>query len=183
MNKGRILTTDPLKSEGDIKRVKTTLKNDARALALFTTGINTALRSSDLLGLKRSDLKGDELFIRERKTKKLRKIVLNKETLAALRAYLRTREDANELMFLGLRGRITHGWLGSQVKKWFKTAGVQAGRYATHSLRKTFVRINYERGVPLATLMVICNHSSERQVLTYCGITAEDVQKVYDRAL
>ena len=183
MNKGLITTTDALKSAAEVERVKKVLRDDPRGFALFVTAINVALRASDLLKLKRSDLKGSELFIREKKTKKLRRIHLNKPTLDAINTYLATRTDSMDLLFRGQRGRMYHGHFGAMIKTWFKKAGIPDGRWATHSLRKTFTRVNYERGVPLATLAVILNHSSERQVLTYCGITGDDVKKVYARAI
>jgi hypothetical protein len=42
------------------------------------------------------------------------------------------------------------------------------------------VRLNHtEFDVNLATLMVALHHSTERQTLAYCGLTAEDVAKAY----
>jgi integrase len=182
-NAGKILTTDALKSMDEVQRVKDVLRDDPRSYAMFVTAINVALRASDLLKLKRSDIQGNELFIREKKTKKLRRITLNQPTLDAINTYLLTRTDDMDLLFKGQRGRMYHGYFGWMIKQWFTKAGIPQGRWATHSLRKTFVRLNYERGVPLATLMTICNHGSERNTLTYCGITEEEIQRVYEHAL
>lgn len=182
-NLGKIITTIPLKSMDEIQSVKNALTNDPRALAMFTIAINTGLRSCDLLSLKRSGLKGNELFIRERKTKKLRRLIINEPTLKVINSYLATRTDNIDLLFIGARGKITHGTYGKWVKSWCDMAGLDTENRAGHTLRKTFVRTNYERGVKLATLMVMCNHSSERQTLTYIGITGEDVQKVYEHAI
>jgi integrase len=180
MNRGRILTTEPLKSIEDVQKVREVVKDDPRALALFTLGCNSALRANDLLGLKRTDLVGNELLLREKKTKKLRKIVLNHHTLSAIHGYLQTRDDKHDWMFVGQRGRMTHGYFGWMCKQWFQKAGIKAHRVATHSLRKTFVRLNHTHfNVKLSTLMFALNHSSERQTLQYCGLMAEDVEKVY----
>jgi integrase len=183
-NKGRVLTTDPLKSFDEVRKVREAIKDDLRATALFSLGVNSALRSSDILALRRSDLRGNELFVREQKTKKLRRLVLNVPTLKALTRYLATRDDSNELMFIGQRGKLTYGYLGLMVKTWFKKAGITTRNAAGHSLRKTFVRLNHtEFDVPLSTLMFALNHSSERQTLQYCGLLAEDVEKVYKNAI
>lgn len=184
MNKGRILTTEPLKSVDDVKRVREVIHDDPRALALFTLGTNSALRASDLLGLKRKDLRGNELFIRERKTGKLRRLVINEPTMKVIQAYLATRNDKWEWLFVGQRGKMTHGYLGAMVKKWFLLAGIEANNVATHSLRKTFVRLNHtEFGVNLSTLMYALGHSSERQTLAYCGLMADDVNRVYSNVI
>ena len=180
MNRGKILTTEPLKSLEDVQRVKTILSNDPRSYALFCMGVNTALRASDILNLKRSDLKGSELFVREKKTRKLRRITLNPPTLEAIQAYLATRHDAQEWLFIGQRGRLTHGYLGKLVKTWFAEAGIPRGRYACHSLRKTWVRLQHEIfDVSLGTLMTALNHSTEAQTLQYCGLNSEDVAESY----
>jgi len=153
-------------------------------LALFTVGINTALRASDILSLKKSDLRGNELYIRERKTRKLRRIVINEPTLKTIHAYLATRGDSMEWLFVGQRGKMTHGYFGKMVRGWFDAAGIDARNVACHSLRKTFVRLNHtEFNVKLTTLMYALNHGSERQTLQYCGLLADDVNKVYQNAL
>jgi integrase len=180
MNKGKILTTEPLKSLEDVERVRRTIESDLRAVALFRVGTNTALRASDILKLKRKDLKGDELFIREKKTGKLRRMPLNPPTVEAVNRYLSSRTDDWEWMFVGQRGKMTHGYLGKMVKTWFIEAGIPPGQYASHSMRKTFVRIQHEIfGVSMGTLMTALNHSTEAQTLAYCGLTAEDVAEAY----
>lgn len=180
MNKGRILTTEPLKSVEDVAKVRAVLREDPRGFALFAIGTNTALRASDILKLKRKDFRGNELFIREKKTGKLRRIPLNEPTVAATNAYLETRSDTHEWLFVGQRGRMTHGYLGKLVRSWFEKAGIEATNVASHSLRKTFVRLNHEVfDVSLGTLMVCLNHSTERQTLAYCGLTTEDIEKTY----
>jgi integrase len=180
MNRGRITTTEPLKTLDDVKKVRAVLQNDPRGFALFCLGVNSALRASDILKLKRADLKGNELFIREKKTRKLRRITLNDMTIAAIDAYLATRQDTHEWMFVGQRGKMTHGYFGKLVKTWFADAGVPQGQYATHSLRKTFCRLQHEVfGVSLGTLMTCLNHSTEAQTLQYVGLNADDVTTTY----
>ncbi|CCH47379.1 Integrase family protein (fragment) [Pseudodesulfovibrio piezophilus C1TLV30] len=61
-------------------------------MALFTLGINTNLRASDLLRIticRIRDLEaGDELVLNEKKTGKERRITLNKTVITALCRYL-----------------------------------------------------------------------------------------------
>jgi len=180
VNKGKILTADPLKSLDEVKRVKTALDEDPRGYALFCVGVNSALRASDILKLKRKDLKGNELFVREKKTGKLRRITLNAPTVDAIQKYLATRTDMEEWMFVGQRGKLTHGYLSKLVKTWFEAAGITEGRHSTHSMRKTFVRMQHlEFKVPLGTLMTALRHSTEQQTLHYAGINSQDVEEAY----
>lgn len=180
MNKGKILTAEPLTNLDDVEKVRLAIEDDPRAIALFRTGTNSALRASDLLKLKRTDLKGNELFVREKKTNKLRRITLNEPTVSAIRAYLASRTDDHEWMFVGQRGKMTHGYLSKLIKTWIEKAGIAKGRHSSHTLRKTFVRIQHEVfGVSIGTLMTALRHSTEAQTLHYAGLNEADVAKAY----
>lgn len=184
MNKGRILTTEPLKSLDEVERVRAVLVDDPRGMALFRIGTNTAFRASDILNLTRRDLRGNEVHVREKKTKKLRRVIVNEPTVEAIKAYLASRTDSHEWMFVGQRGKMTHGYLGKLVRSWFEAAGIDRVNVASHSLRKTFVRIQHEVfDVSLGTLMTALNHSKEKQTLDYAGLTAEDVAKSYSNVI
>jgi integrase len=87
-------------------------------------------------------------------------------------------------MFVGQRGKMTHGYLGKLVRSWFEKAGIDRVDVAGHSMRKTFVRIQHEVfGTRIGTLMVALNHSTEKQTLDYAGLTAEDVVKSYGNVI
>lgn len=184
MNKGRILTTEPLKSLEEVERVRAVIADDLRATALFRVGTNTAFRASDILEMKRKDLKGNEIHVREKKTGKLRRVIVNEPTVEAIKAYLASRTDQHEWMFVGQRGKMTHGYLGKLVRSWFVKAEIDRTNVASHSMRKTFVRIQHECfGTSLGTLMTALNHSTEKQTLDYAGLTAEDVAKSYGNVI
>lgn len=65
---GSNIKVDPIRSKRDIATIKRMLADRPRDLALFTLGINTNLRASDLLSIKVGqvrDLKpGDEITLR-----------------------------------------------------------------------------------------------------------------------
>ena len=68
--------------------IKKLLADDPRNSALFSVGINTNLRASDLLRIRVGqvrDLKpGDEIELKEKKTGKSRRIALNKACVQAI---------------------------------------------------------------------------------------------------
>lgn len=185
-HKGQITTTQPIKDLDVIAQIKHTLRNSPRDLALFTLGINSAFRASDILDLQRDDLSdlpdgSMEVFIRERKTGKLRRVVINKPTAQILRRHLECSNGT--YLFEGQRGQMSVGYFGRLVKKWCAAVGLE-GQFATHTLRKSFARLNYEQfGVHLATLMFALNHDSERTTLRYLGLVDEDVAAVYQNAI
>ena len=65
----------PIRDKNKIEEIKTYLKeNGTRDLLLFTMGINTGLRISDLLNLKILDVKGkSHVEIKEQKTGKIKR--------------------------------------------------------------------------------------------------------------
>lgn len=175
---GKITTTDPIRGE-DIAKVRATLTK-TRDIALWSVGTNSALRGSDLTSMTWDEVEDDgtrfTLFLRERKTQKLRKIVLNPQTSADLRAW--RAESDNNVIF-----PMTVAYLGRLIKTFCKNAGVDAKRVASHSLRKTWVRAHADRGAPLRQLMWALNHSNERQTAVYCGLLGEEVQALYEHAV
>ncbi len=79
---GSLIKVEPIKTTKDIRSIKKLLADNPRDLCLFTLGINTNLRASDLLNLKAvqvRDLKPMDSFeLKEKKTGKARRITLNK---------------------------------------------------------------------------------------------------------
>lgn len=181
-HKGRITTTQPFTPDA-VAKLKHHLRDDPRGLAILSLGINSALRVGDICNLKVDDLTDlpdgrTEVVIRERKTKKLRRLVLNAPTAQTLRTYLASKRYKNLHVFEGTRGPLTVGFVERLIKEWTKAVGLE-GRYSGHSTRKTFARSRYEQGVSLATLMTALNHSSERITLGYIAVLPEEVESAY----
>jgi len=182
--KGSTIKVDPIKKVKDIKSIKTLLKDKPRDLCLFTMGINTNLRASDLLGISVSmvkDLKsGDELTLKEHKTGKHRRITLNKAVVSSIQALLTINDyQDNQPLFTGQRGPLTVPSINRLVKGWCSAINLK-GNYGSHTLRKTFgyhQRVTFGRGVP--ELMVVFNHSSQRETLEYLCIQPDEVKSIY----
>jgi len=182
--KGPTIRVDPIKSVKDIKAIKKLLHDNPRDLCLFTLGINTNLRASDLLRITAGmvkDLKyGDELTLKEKKTGKHRRITLNKSAIASIQALLESRPyEDQEAIFVGQRGRLTVPSINRLVKAWCRSINL-IGNYGSHSLRKTFgyhQRVSF--GVSVPQLMVVFNHSSQRETLEYLCIQPEEVKSIY----
>ena len=179
---GKSTTVDPICSLEDLARVQALVQHDVRLRALLALALNTALRASDLVSLKWSDITHDgSVIVQERKTHKRRVVPLNDQTLRAVRAW--EQESNSAFIFTGQRGVLTVGSWGRQVKDLCQRAGLQ-GKFASHTCRKTFVRIQHEQfGTSLSTLMFALNHSSERQTLAYCGRLGDDLRAAYQHAL
>jgi integrase len=183
--RGTQTKVEPIKRLKDIKAIKKLLAGKPRDLALFTVGINTNLRASDLLSLKAGQVRVlkpmDELEIKEKKTGKTRRITLNKACVDAIQRLLSSQDYAdNHPLFKG-RGNepLTVPSVNRLVKQWADAINLR-GNHGSHTLRKTFgyqQRVTFGVGIP--ELMACFNHSSQRQTLDYLCIQPEEIRSVY----
>ena len=180
------IKVDPIKSLKDIQAIKRQLKHEKpRDYCLFVLGINTNLRASDLLRIKVGQVRelepGGELVIREKKTGKGRRITLNGSAIEAIQHYLSHNQDLDDThsLFTGQRGTLTVPSINRLVKSWCRDINLK-GNYGSHTMRKTF---GYHQRVQLNTsipeLMVMFNHSSQRQTLDYLCIQADEIKDAY----
>ena len=140
--KGSQIKVEPIRKKKDIQSIKKMLSDNPRNQALFTIGINTNLRASDLLSIKAGqvrDLKpGDSIQVKEKKTGKFRTVTLNKACTQAIHKLLQTRPyEDGEPLFVGQRGSLTVPSVVRLVKSWCKAINLK-GNYGSHTLRKTW---------------------------------------------
>jgi len=187
--KGARIKVEPIRNLKDIGTIKKLLTDKPRDLALFTLGINTNLRASDLLSIKAGNVRGlkpmDEIEVREKKTAKIRRISLNGACIDAIRGLLASAvfEDENFLFRSQREDVLSVPSLHRLVKGWCKAVNLK-GNYGSHTLRKTWgyhQRVTFGRGLP--ELMVCFNHSSQRQTLDYLCIQPEEIRSVYENQL
>lgn len=188
---------EPIRHKTSIAMMKRILKaRSPRDFALFTLGLNTGLRISDLLSLTVGDVLAGagtrlriahRLSLRERKTGKRRNIMLNSTARDALALYLRTRERRypEDPLFLsrkhekdGSLRTLSRAWAYCIIVNAARTAGISS-RIGTHTMRKTFGYFRYTAGVPVEQLMKIFGHASPEITLAYIGITQEEIDETY----
>ncbi|MED3825402.1 tyrosine-type recombinase/integrase, partial [Priestia flexa] len=150
---------------------------------LFLLGINTGLRVSDILNLKKKQIiqlkkkKRKEFLIKEGKTKKERMINIT-SIYDEVFAYASTLE--NEWLFPSRKGEKALSKIQAyrQLQKAGDMAGVEA--IGTHTMRKTFGYFFYKQTKDVAMLQDILNHSTPQITLTYIGINKEEKDNVLD---
>lgn len=165
----------PIKSIRDISRMKKALRG--RDLLLFTLGINTALRISDLLTLTTSDVSGDYIVLTESKTKKTKRIKIN----ASAREAIRKLAPEDGPLFPSRKGGKSISRV--QAYRILNAAAERAGvtiEIGCHSLRKTAGYHTYKKTGDIALTMKLLNHSSERETLRYIGLDAETLDDTYE---
>ncbi|PFP29432.1 site-specific integrase [Bacillus sp. AFS073361] len=190
-------TVQPIR---DVKKIevmkKILLSQNIRDFTMFTLGINSGLRISDLLNLKFGDVLKDgklvhEIRILEQKTRnktnrKYKDFPMGKKTQKALKEYIDQigEFDLEDPLFfsrkkkVGKRQPITRQHAHDVISSAAKDVGI-LDAIGTHTLRKTFGYHAYKNGTDLSLLQDMMNHESSQTTLRYIGITKEEKDKVY----
>ncbi|MBA7588081.1 site-specific integrase [Candidatus Atribacteria bacterium 1244-E10-H5-B2] len=180
----------PIRDRKRISAIKGNLKKrDPRDFLLFTLGINTGLRISDILKLKVEDVKDhtgeikEILDLKEQKTKRQRFIYINDEVKNALEYFFdKTRlYDRDRYLFVSEVTKenkpISRVRAWQLIQSWCQEVGIK-GRVGTHTLRKTAGYHMRMSGVALELIQEVLGHKSILMTKRYLGITDDEVAKV-----
>ena len=180
----------PIRDRKKISAIKGNLKRSSpRDFLLFTLGINTGLRISDILKLKVEDVKESSgeikeyLDLNEKKTKKQRLIYINDEVKKALEYYFdKTRVyDLDRYLFISKTTSINkpisriRAW--QLINMWCREVGIR-GRVGTHTLRKTAGYHMRMAGIAIEIIREVLGHKNMQVTRRYIGITNDEVTKV-----
>ncbi len=177
----------PIRNLKQIETIKKLLKQqNLRDYCLFTVGINSGLRISDLLNLTVNDVIENgkiknRIRLREKKTNKFKDFPLSDNAKSSIREYLKTRNyKPNEPLFLSRKNK---GFLLRQqaykiINDVAKSIGIK-DKIGTHTLRKTFGYHAYNNGYDITLIQKLFNHSTPAITLRYIGITQEELDDVY----
>jgi len=183
-------TVQPIRDIKKIKAIKGNLKKrNPRDFLLFTLGINTGLRISDILKLKVEDVKDqtgeikEYLDLNEKKTKKQRLIYINDEVKNALEYYFDKTGiyDLERYLFISDKTKINkpisriRAW--QLIQSWCREVGIK-GRIGTHTIRKTAGYQMRIAGVAIELIQEVLGHQSISMTKRYLGITDDEVTKV-----
>lgn len=177
----------PIRDKKQIDAIKKVLKaGNIRNYALFTLGINSGLRISDLLKLTVAEVideKGkvkDRISIREKKTGKAKDFPLGKTAKRALSEHLLTWvHKPDDYLFQSKKGgALTRQQAYNIINDTARAVGIQE-KIGTHTLRKTFGYHAYQNGTDITRIQKLLNHSAPSVTLAYIGITQEELDDVY----
>lgn len=168
-----IRKTQPLRRIKDINAMKEVLPS-IRDRIMFTLGINSALRISDIITLKCSDFKDGRVEIREKKTGKVKSFLLNPAIYTEIKDFI----DAHprEWLFESKKGgHLERHQAWSVIKKASITLGLE--HIGTHSMRKTFGYQAWKMGVATPLIQEALNHSNPRTTRIYLGINQDELDE------
>ena len=188
---------EPIRDRKKIAQIKNQLRGQLRFrdLLLFTMGINSALRISDLLQLQighfidESGRPKRRFWIQEQKRGKRHEVYINNSIQEALGEYLKAYTDVVEnpenfvffnTKMIAYSESIKRGQAWKFIVSICCAVGLR-GNYGTHSLRKTWGYHARMQGVDLALIMHKLNHESIAYTKRYLGITDDELQAVAQR--
>ncbi|WP_420494483.1 tyrosine-type recombinase/integrase (plasmid) [Macrococcus psychrotolerans] len=171
-------SVEPIRDVKKIQEMKEALAyyGSERDVFLFNLGINCGLRVSDMLGLKKKDIKDYTIKLREQKTRKQKQIPLYhlKEDIDRYIQFLEDEDylfKSNKLDSDGNDKPISRVQAYRILNHSAKSIGLS--EIGTHSMRKTFGYHYYKKTKDIALLMNLFNHSSQSVTLRYIGINQD----------
>ena len=188
--KGSSIKVEPIRELVSIREIKHHLWSEGRYrdYCLFTLGINTAFRASEMVSLTIGQVEylehGDLLEVKEKKTGKYRGVTVNCAVYLAFGLWLDhhpMRGNPNAPLFLSQhrRAALTVSSVNRLVKQWCRGVGLY-GHYGSHTMRKTW---GYQQrkmnDAPVPVLMRAFGHNSEAQTLAYLHIQGRELRDLY----
>ena len=185
-------TAQPIRNEKELEAFRKYYleqKQNYRNYALICLGVNSALRISDILKLKWSDVYDAKkrcfrkhIIITEKKTGKENRIAINSNTKMGLQMYLNSLHyfDVDKYIFAGQKehSHLCRSQAFRIIKQAAHSLNMEDG-ISCHSMRKTFGYYAWKYGTQPAVLMDIYNHSSYEITKRYLGIKQDDKASVF----
>ncbi len=156
-------------------------KNSSRDYCILALFLNCGLRISELVGLNKTDVRGDQLRVLGKGNKE-RMLYLNDACQRALENWLTERDsltlvDQNALFVtLQNRRRISTAAVHKLVKKHLAAAGLDSSQYSSHKLRHTAATLMLQNGVDVRTLQEVLGHDHLNTTQIYTHVDNEDLR-------
>jgi len=173
----RIKNVQPIRRLDQIEAMKKALLRycSYRDYIMFTIGINIGLRIGDLLQLRVKDvLDGTHIVIIEQKTEKTKRFLINPQLRKEIKKYVKKEKlSKDDYLFPSRKGNgpITRVQAYRVLNKAAEMADIQD--VGTHTLRKTFGYLHYQKFKDIALLQQILNHSNQKDTMIYIGLTQD----------
>ena len=156
-------------------------KNASRDYCILTLFLNCGLRISELVGLNKTDVRGEQLRVLGKGNKE-RMLFLNDACQRALEDWLTERDsltlvDQNALFVtLQNRRRISTAAVHKLVKKHLTAAGLDSTQYSSHKLRHTAATLMLQNGVDVRTLQEVLGHDHLNTTQIYTHVDSENMR-------
>lgn len=162
-------------SEVELERLRRAAKTK-RDIAILETLFSTGCRASELVGMNRSAVDGDEIVVFGKGSKE-RVCYLNAKARLAISEYLDERKDNNPALFVTLRKpirRLSRESIRNVIREIGQKAGVE--NCHPHRFRRTAATIALNRGMPIDQVQQMLGHTQIATTTIYAQSDAESVK-------
>lgn len=171
-------------------RVRLQLDHKIRDLALFNLAIDSKLRACDLVKLRVSDIShGEQILSRaivmQQKTSRPVQFEITQLTREAVQGWIELADlQHSDFLFTSRVAGSPH--LSTRqyariVHRWVQEAGLQAGSYGTHTMRRTKVSLIYRRTSSLRAIQLLLGHKKLESTVRYLGIEVDDALEIAEQ--
>lgn len=163
-------------TESLIKDKSITAKRD---LALFRLGIDSMLRSSDLLSVRweqildTNGLVKDSFHIKQQKTKGNVNCQLGQKAIKALNEWHKLSNDTT-----GTVSDIGHKQWSRIIKAWAVMLRLDPKLYSTHSIRRTKASIVYKKTQNIEAVRKMLGHKNLMHTQVYLAVGDDEVEQI-----
>lgn len=184
---------EPIKTE---KRIKQPLSDEEleklrriceqeRDLALIEFLYSTGVRASELTALNRHDIDfyGKNVVVYGKGGKE-RETYLTATSCLHLKAYLDSRKDDNEALFVSSKKPYERLTVAG-VEKILRRLGIMAGveKVHPHRFRRTMATNVLKKGMPLEEVKELLGHTKLDTTMIYCTVSRENVKHSHQRLM
>lgn len=184
-NKGVIMGQKKPFKLSEIWELRTTLKlkKKVRDLALLNLGLDSKLRSCDLLKLKVREVSGsggikNRVQITQQKTGDPVIFEITEQSRRALDNLIQAQSLGYiDYVFKSRQSNGTHlsrRQYSRIIKNWVQSIGLNPDNYGTHSLRRTKASLIYKKTGNLRDVQLLLGHKSLESTVKYLGVELDD---------
>lgn len=155
--------------------------NAVRDYCILTLFLNCGLRISELVGLNKTDVRGEQLRVLGKGNKE-RILFLNDACRKAIDDWMIERNALTLLDEKALfvtpkyKKRITTAAVHKLVKKHLSAAGLDSTQYSSHKLRHTAATLMLQNGVDVRTLQEVLGHDHLNTTQIYTHVDNDDLR-------
>lgn len=160
----------------EVEKLRYEASKDIRMSALIEILLSTGCRISEVCGMNREDLDGEEIVIYG-KGKKERVVYLNAKARMALTRYLSSRNDNEKPMFVTMDkpySRWQISGMGSDIRELGRRCGVNDTH--PHRFRRTAATMALNRGMPIEQVQLMLGHENIETTTLY-AVSAQEAVK------
>jgi integrase/recombinase XerD len=148
-----------------------------RDAALLLALLDTGARAAEFVAMNLEDMEPitGAILIRKGKGGKPRTVFIGKKTRRAVRAYLKTRTDDSDALWVTRTGtRLAIGGLREILRRRAEDAGIP--EHSAHDFRRAFALNMLRNGCDIFTLARLMGHSSIQVLQRYLAQTTADTE-------